>query len=322
GILTMSLRPFRRFSLALALCALAAYAPRLLSAAPPIAEATAPTAPTTIAKPADVATAADVVTASTGCRVFICGHSFHIFNAQYLVPLCEVAGLSDHEIVGKQMIGGSSVTQHWNLPDDKNRVKEALVAGNVDVLTLSPNWVIPDPAIDKFVELGLKHNPRMKFVVQMSWTAFDGWLRGGLTNLGERNNKTIAELRPAQIAFATAIELQVQAINAKYDRPVVAISPVGYAVLKLREAVIDGKAPGIKRQSDLYRDLLGHGQPPILALCTYVNYATIYGRSPVGLKPFDTFNGTVSPELHKLLQEIAWETVSKYKPSGVVVDGE
>ena len=110
--------------------------------------------------------------------------------------------------------------------------------------------------------------------------------------------------------------------RAHHDRPVVAISPVGYAVLKLREAVIDGKAPGVKKQSDLYRDLLGHGQPPILALCTYVNYATIYGRSPVGLKPFDTFNGTVSPELHRLLQEIAWETVSKYKPSGVVVDGE
>jgi hypothetical protein len=290
-----------------------------LSAAPPVAEATPPT---TTTKPVNVAASPDVVTAATGCRVFICGHSFHIFNAQYLVPLCEVAGLADHEIVGKQMIGGSSVTQHWNLPDDKNRVKEALAAGSVDVLTLSPNWVIPDPAIDKFVELGLKHNPRMKFVVQMSWTAFDGWLRGGLTNLEERNNKTIAELRPAQIAFATAIELQVQAINAKYDRPVVAISPVGYAVLKLREAVIDGKAPGIKRQSDLYRDLLGHGQPPILALCTYVNYATIYGRSPVGLKPFDTFNGTVSPELHKLLQEIAWETVSKYKPSGVVGESQ
>ncbi len=118
------------------------------------------------------------------------------------------------------------------------------------------------------------------------------------------------ELRPPQELFAKAIEKQVAEINAKHGRSVVFVSPVGYAVLKLREAVIDGKVPGVKKQSDLYRDLLGHGQPPILALCCYVNYATIYRRSPVGLAPFDTFNGQVPPELHKLLQEIAWQTVS------------
>ena len=273
-------------------------------AAPPVAEAPRTTATTAPAE-------------CDGCRVFICGHSFHIFNAQYLGPLAKIAELEDHETVGRQMIGGSSVTQHWELPEEKNRVKEALRAAKVDVLTMSPNWVIPDPAIDKFVELGLKHNPEMRFVIQMSWTAFDSMTRGALKSLEERDTKTIADLRPAQILFATAIELQVAAINAKYERPVVAVSPVGYAVLKLREAVIEGKAPGVKKQSDLYRDLLGHGQPPILALCTYVNYAVIYGRSPVGLAPFDTFGGAVSPELHKLLQQIAWETVSTYAPSGV-----
>ncbi|MBA4017643.1 MAG: hypothetical protein C0483_10760 [Pirellula sp.] len=281
-------------------------------AAPPVAEAPAPVAATV---PVKTATAAGGDT--DGCRVFICGHSFHIFNAKYLGPLAKLAELDDHETVGQQMIGGSSVTQHWELPEDKNRVKEALRAGKVDVMTMSPNWVIPDPAIDKFVELGLKHNPHMKFVVQMSWTAFDSMTRGALKSLEERDTKTMADLRPAQILFATAIELQVNAINAKYDHPVVFISPVGYAVLKLREAVIEGKAPGVKKQSDLYRDLLGHGQPPILALCTYVNYATIYGRSPVGLAPFDTFGGAVSPQLHKLLQQIAWDTVSTYAPSGV-----
>lgn len=138
-----------------------------------------------------------------------------------------------------------------------------------------------------------------------------------LSDLEERNTKTIADLRPAQEAFANAIEKQVAEINAKHDRPVVFIAPVGYAVLKLREAVINGNAPGVKKQSDLYRDLLGHGQPPIVALCVYVNYATIYRRSPVGLEPFDVFDGAVTPELHKLLQAIAWETLSTYPPSGV-----
>lgn len=255
--------------------------------------------------------------ATDGLRVFICGHSFHIFTARYLGPIAQAAQLADHETVGQQMIGGSSVTQHWELDDEKNKVKAALKEGKVDVLTLAPNWVIPDPAIEKFVDLGLEHNPKMRFVVQMSWTAYDGQLRATKPAQIDRDSKTIAELRPPQVIFAKIIEKQVAEINAKHEHPVVAISPVGYAVLTLREKVINGQAPGIKKQSELYRDPLGHGQPPILALCSYVNFATIYGRSPVGLEPFETFNGAVSPELHKMLQEIAWDTVTKYEPSGV-----
>ncbi len=276
-----------------------------------------PTRPVLAQPPSTVTKAGPAKTwFDNGCRVFICGHSFHIFNSRYLGPIAGLADLDDHETVGSQMIGGSSVTQHWDLPSDRNRAKEALKSGKVDVMTMSPNWVIPDPAIDKFVDLGLEHNPQMRFVVQMSWIAYDSTVRGGIKRLEERDAKTITELQPLQDVFAKAIEAQVATINAKHDQPVVFISPVGHAVLKLREAVIDGKAPGIKKQSDLYRDLLGHGQPPIVALCCYVNYATIYRRSPVGLPPFDTFNNQVSPELHKVLQEIAWQTVSKYDPSG------
>ncbi|MGC3966207.1 MAG: hypothetical protein QM775_02185 [Pirellulales bacterium] len=97
-------------------------------AAPPVAEAPA-AAPNSAAAKVDVKPAAPQVAAAAkfaeqGCRVFICGHSFHIFNAQYLVPLCKAAGLAKHEIVGRQMIGGSSVTQHWELPADKNRARK------------------------------------------------------------------------------------------------------------------------------------------------------------------------------------------------------
>jgi hypothetical protein len=263
-------------------------------------------------------TAVEPTAKPQGQRVFICGHSFHIFVARYLGGIAQAAKLTNHVTVGSQMIGGSSVTQHWNLPDDKNRCKEALQTGKVDVLTLAPNWVIPDPAIDKFVDLALEHNPQARVVVQMSWTAFDGMLpRPAISRNEERDDKRVDDLRPQQFLFAKAIEMQVNSINAKFDRPVVAISPVGYAVLNLRQAIVDGTAPGLTKQSELFTDALGHGKAPLVALCTYVNYATIYGLSPVGLAPFDTFNGAVSPELHKKLQEIAWDTVTRYVPSGV-----
>src|SRR5689334_11975916 len=84
--------------------------------------------------------AADATAVATnGGRVFICGHSFHIFNARYLGPIAQAAKLADHRTVDSQMIGGSSVTQHWELSDNQNKVKAALKERKVDVLTMSPN---------------------------------------------------------------------------------------------------------------------------------------------------------------------------------------
>lgn len=83
---------------------------------------------------------------AAGQRVFVTAHSFHIFVAHRLTPLAKGAGILDHELVGKQMIGGSRVRQHWDLPDRLNPAKRALVVGDVDVLTMSPNWLFQTTA--------------------------------------------------------------------------------------------------------------------------------------------------------------------------------
>lgn len=253
-----------------------------------------------------------------GLNLFVCGHSFHIFTAPHYAELAELSGVDNHVTVGKQMIGGSSVTQHWNLPDERNQCKTALHTGKVDVLTLSPNWVIPDPAIEKFVDLALEKNPHARIVVQMSWTIFDTGLTGDrIKNNDERDDKKIADIMPTQVGFAKLIEMQVAAINAKLKRQAVFISPAGYAVLNLRQAVIEGKMPGIAKQSELFSDALGHAKPALAALVTYVNFATIYRRNPIGLPPPKTFNGALTAEQHQRLQEIAWQAVVDYPPSGV-----
>jgi len=53
-----------------------------------------------------------------GQRVFVTAHSFHIFVADRLAPLAKAAGITGHELVGKQMLGGSRVRQHWDLADE------------------------------------------------------------------------------------------------------------------------------------------------------------------------------------------------------------
>src|SRR5438445_9199423 len=88
-------------------------------------------------------------------RVFVCAHSFMIFTSKLLPPVAQAANFP-YTAAGQQMIGGSRVIQHWDLPDEKNFAKAALREGRVDVLTLSPHRMLPDPGIDNFTKLGLE----------------------------------------------------------------------------------------------------------------------------------------------------------------------
>ena len=266
-----------------------------------------------------------------GRRVFVMGHSFHIFIADRLDPLARSAGISGHELVGRQMIGGSSVRQHWDLPDGQNPAKAALVTGDVDVLTMSPNWLVPDDAIALFTDLGLEHNPRLRVLLQISWMGFDSWAPIGDPSLWkpalkiehneQRDSRSLDGVRAASAAITQVIEKQVAEINRQRGRAVVRIVPVTDAVIRLRERVAAGEVPGIGRQSELFTDPIGHGRAPVLALATYCNFACLYGRSPVGLDDGDTELDAIHPKLRPLLQRIAWETVTAYPMSGVTQGG-
>lgn len=259
-------------------------------------------------------------------RVFVTAHSFHIFVADRLGPLAKAAGLRLHEPVGRQMIGGSSVKQHWDLPDENNPAKAALMAGEVDVLTMSPNWMVPDEAIEFFTDLGLKHNPRMRVLVQVSWSAYDHHESGSpneweksqmIENNEERDARSLEGLRAANANIMGIVQKQVADLNARYGREVIHIVPVGNAVIRLRELVVDGKVPGIKKQSELFSDPIGHGKAPVLALAAYCNFACLYRRSPEGLDDGNLELEQIHPDLQAFLQKIAWETVSAYPESGV-----
>ena len=107
-------------------------------------------------------------------------------------------------------------------------------------------------------------------------------------------------------------------LNRTVGREAVFVVPVGDAVFDLRQRVAAGKVPGIANQADLFRDDLGHPQAAIAALATYCHFAAIYHRSPVGLPVPDAYKSVPqAAELNKLLQQIAWNAVSKYPLSGV-----
>lgn len=250
----------------------------------------------------------------SGLRVFFTGHSFHMFVPRNFDQVVAAAGIEGHKTSGTQGIGGSRVIQHWDLSDDRNKAKPALASGQIDVFTMAAHVEIPDQGITNFVELGLKHNPDMRFFVQASWFPYDVPGEGRIRDNAKRDEAKIADLQQAIDGWRSKLEAQVEDLNKQHAKQVLYIVPAGDAVVKLRSYVVDGKYPGVAKQSELFRDPIGHGGPHVQWLVTYCNFAAIYGKCPVGLKL--TTDG-VSAEQHALLQRIAWETVPKYRYAGI-----
>jgi enterochelin esterase-like enzyme len=255
-----------------------------------------------------------------GLRVFYTGHSFHMFVPPLVEQLVQSAGIQGHKLVGTQGIGGSRVIQHWDLADDKNKAKAALQTGEVDVFTMAAHLMIPDPGIANFTELGLKHNPNLRLLVQASWFPFDvASPEKRITENSQRDDMKIEDLQAAVDDWRTKLEAQVDDLNKQHGKRAVFIVPVGDAVVKLRAMIVAGKFPGVTQQSKLFRDPIGHGQGHVMALAAYCNFAAIYRISPVGLKL--TERG-VNDEQHAILQKLAWETVSSYAYSGVTAPAQ
>ena len=274
----------------------------------------------------DAAAQTAVAPITTGLRVFTCGHSFH---AGYVTPILSdmaaKAGIKGHEITGVSMIGGSRVIQHWNVPDDKNKVKPALRDGKVDVLTLSPMHQ-PDDGIDKFAELALKGNPNIRVTIQEFWIPWDKfeWPYKGKPEDVNNDAATMADLRAMHEPYFKTFDEYIGALNTKLGKQVLFIVPVGQAVLALREKIIAGQAPGIEKQSDLFSDKLGHPKPPLQALAAYCHFAVIYHRNPIGLPIPAVIANAHNPKwdekLNRLLQELAWDAVTHHPLSGVKIE--
>lgn len=238
-----------------------------------------------------------------------------MFVPRRVEQLVTAAGIKEHKLVGTQGIGGSRVHQHWDLEDGKNKAKPALASGEVDVFTMAAHLTVPDRGITNFTELGLKHNPKLRLLIQASWYPFDVASREKrIRKNAERDNMKIPDLQAAIDEWRKRLEAQADDLNKKHDRKAVFIVPVGDAVVKLRGLVVKGEYPGVESQSALFTDSIGHAGPHVQALAAYCNYAAIYRVSPVGLKV--PFRG-VDKAQHAILQKLAWETVSGYLHSGV-----
>jgi hypothetical protein len=257
-----------------------------------------------------------------GQRVFYASNSGMWYVPTPLGEMAEAAGIKGHNLAGLQKLGASRTLQHWDLPDSKNKAKDALKKGEVDVFVMSPIQY-PDEGIDNYVKLGLEHNPDMRFVVQITWGGWDidnqDFPRGA-TFIVNRE-KTPEQLKKLYQRNIKAAEEQADAINKRVGKTVLYLVPSAQALVTVRTRIYQKEMPGLPRQTELFRDAMSHPTPPLEALNTYLHYAVIYRRSPLGLPAPAVLKKAKKEgwddQLNRALQEIAWETVSTYPYSGV-----
>src|SRR5262249_61017033 len=78
-----------------------------------------------------------------GQRVFVCGHSFHVFIGGPLGGMARAAGLKGHTLVGTPFLGGSRPPPPLNLPGQEGEARNARRKGAAGGVTLAP---LPHPA--------------------------------------------------------------------------------------------------------------------------------------------------------------------------------
>jgi hypothetical protein len=263
-----------------------------------------------------------------GLRVFYASHSLMWYVPKPLGEMAEAAGIKGHQLVGLQSLGASKTIQHWNLADDKNEAKKVLKTGEVEVFVMSP-ISFPDEGIENFVKLGLEHNPNMRFVVQLSWGGGDidnqDFPQGAFDNVDK--DKTPDQLKRYNERNIKAGEAQAVDINKKYGngRKILALIPSVQAMVMLRTKIAQKEWPGLTRQGDLFVDAV-HPSAPLEALNTYMHFAILYRKSPVGLPmPVmlkDAKREAWNEKFNRSLQELAWETVTNYPHSLVTAANE
>ena len=237
-----------------------------------------------------------------GLRVMFNGNSWFNFVPGGVADLVKAAEIQGHKEVRAAK------------PNDFSLIE----AGEVDVYAHGVHWWMEVPWVggfaEKIVGMGLKANPNFRAYYHAAWLVGDARAKD-IKTTADYNDSKLADVQAALDKTRKGVEAIVDKLNEKFGKRVVFLVPVGDATLKLRAMVLEGKYPGVTKQSDLWADAMPHAGVHVMALSGYCHFAAIYRTSPVGLK-IDRFK-ELTDEQHAILQRIAWETVSKYPYAGV-----
>ena len=260
-----------------------------------------------------------------GQRVYHLGHS--LVGRDMPAMLAQLAG--DGHLYESQLGWGSFLREHWE-PDvpvkgfesENNHPRyrdahEAIGSGDYDAVVVTEalgiqdaiKYYTPHDYLRKWAVKAKTANPQSRLYLYEIWHQLsieDGWLERLDNDLGRYWETEI--LRRA-LAYDDVTE------------PIYVI-PVGQVLARfVRRVEAEGGVGPIATRRDLFRDDV-HFNDFGAYLVALTHFAVLYGASPVGLPHALTLaDGTPAQdpgaEAARLMQDIVWQVVTSYPPTGV-----
>ena len=260
--------------------------------------------------------------------VLMIGHSLFGTSGPTMLEQALLAGTGEGRVQA-QIINGAPLRYNWEESDTAEGVdaRAVLPDGGISHLILTEaiplenhtKWSETDVYAQAFASLAISANPAAHVYVQETWHS----LKSGSGEAVEYDDKANIPWRvrlDQDLPVWENIVAQVAAGN-RSDVATVSLIPAGQAMARLYDEIAAGQLPEIDSidaffDDDIHLNHMGH------YFVAMVQYATLTGRSPLGLpvdfkdrygKAFDT----PDEDTARILQRIAWEAVQAY--GGVVV---
>ncbi|MBC8141439.1 MAG: chitobiase/beta-hexosaminidase C-terminal domain-containing protein [Armatimonadetes bacterium] len=259
--------------------------------------------------------------------------TFHIGNSLtdtvngQMEPIAAAAGqtLEFHRFT----IPGAPTDWLWEHPGSgfgDNRVKEAFLIYAPVTHVFTQPFAGHDRSIEneadysrRFFDAAREHSPDVQAWLYMQWPAQkldDAWSKGegsakGLAGVSPA--KTWQSAMPNFLRYAESVQKKITASGYK-GKPV-RIVPAGSALAALKTQIEAGKVPGM---TDFFKDCFTddvHLNAKGAHMVALVHYSCIYGKSPVGT--VGALGSGLTPKQAEIFNEIAWDTVRTYPPTGV-----
>ena len=241
-----------------------------------------------------------------GLRVMSGGHSW---STEDSAPLCQAAGIVGHMKLNKQGLHSGRIEDLTPL----------LEKGEIDAYVWQHSSVGPEfpKFLPALVELGPKHNPNFRVLMQMPWLVGDG--RKDVKSPEDYETTDLAEYQTKMEKYRKQQEAYVDEVNAKAGKRVVFLVPLGDGMLEVRKMIVAGKFPGVTKVSGsvLGGDIMPHQGLLGKRLGAYMHFAALYQMSPEGLLFPGKDGDGLTAEQRAILQKRAWDMVSKYPYAGI-----
>lgn len=259
--------------------------------------------------------------------VFFVGHSLVSPTLPEMIENLVSSQVGGTGFADYQVINGSPLAFNWDngasaqganartiIPQGRHQV---LVITEAVPLLNHTTWSDSNGNALRYYNLAMNASANNRVYLYETWHCINSGTSAGCA-YDENDHIPWRARLDSELARWESIANFVNAQKQAPQRPM-SIVPAGQALAHLHDEIAAGRVAGMNSSRELFTDdiHLSHQGFYFIAM---VHYATLYGRSPIGLPNSIPGFGAPTAAQARRFQEIAWETVCNYSRSGVICE--